>query len=65
MLTYLVAMRSVLMFGAIARVRERLGAARVFTGVGFLASMTPEMRFQVLQAGVGFAAAFELECKER
>lgn len=49
------------MLSPIAGVREGLGTARVLAGVRFFPCMTPEVRLQILQAGVCFTAAFELE----
>lgn len=56
-------MRPVLMLGAITGVRESLRAARVLARVGLLSCVASEMGLQVLQAGVGFTAAFELWTK--
>lgn len=56
-------MRPVLMLSAIARVREGLGTARVFTCVRLLSRVASEMCLQVLQSRVRFAAAFELKLR--
>lgn len=53
-------MRAVLVLGPIAGVAERLAAAGVLAGVRLLAGVRSQMGLEVLQTGVGLAAAFEL-----
>lgn len=59
-ITYLIAVRTVLMLRSIASVAEGLAAAGVLTGIRFLAGVRSQMGFQVLQTRVGFAASLEL-----
>jgi hypothetical protein len=52
---------SVLVLGSVGGVAEGLGAAGELAGVRLLARVGPQVRLQVLQAGVGFVAAFKLK----
>lgn len=57
---YLIAVGSILVLGSIGCIAERLTAARILAGVRLLTGVRPQVRFQVLQPGVGFVAALEL-----
>ena len=59
--TYLVGMSPVLVLGPVRGVAEGLCAAGEFAGVGFLSGVGPQMRLEVLQAGVSLQAGLKLE----
>lgn len=58
---YLVGVGAVLVLGTVGGVGEGLVAALMLTHVWLLPSVGPQVRLQVLQAGVGLRTALELE----
>lgn len=58
---YLVGVRPVLMFGSVRGVGEGFVAAFVLADVRFLARVRAQMSFEILQTGVRFRAALELQ----
>ena len=54
-------MSPVLVLGPVRGVAEGLCAAGEFTGVGFLSGVGPQMRLEVLQAGVSLQAILKLK----
>ena len=60
-LRYLIGVSPVLVLGPVRGVAEGLRAAGELAGVGFLAGVGPQMRLEVLQAGVSLQAGLKLE----
>lgn len=58
--TYLIAVRTILVLGAIGSIAKRFAAARIFTCVRFLTSVGPQMCLEILQTRVGLTTSFEL-----
>ena len=63
-LCYLVGVGPVLVLGPVGGVAEGLGAAGELAGVGLLSGVGPQVRLEILQAGVGLQAGLELEWRE-
>ena len=59
--SYLIGMCSVLVFGPVRCVAEGLGAAWELAHVGLLPGVRPQVGLQVLQATVGFPTSLELK----
>lgn len=58
--TYLIGVRSVLMFRSVAGITESFAATWIFTGIWFLTGMRPEMSLEIFQSRVSFETALKL-----
>lgn len=65
MLTYLIGMSSVLVLGPVRRVGERFVAAFVLTHIWFFSGVRSQVRFQILQSGVGLCTTFKLQARSK
>jgi len=59
--TYFIRMSSILVFGSVWSIAERLGATGEFARVRLLARVRSEMCLKILQARIGLVAILKLE----